>query len=185
MVERAPPAILPARRLKGRACPRPKAALSRRSSALSIGRPGRRRAAGRPTSCWNLLSGLLPGVPARRPEARDQRRRRLPIVPLHGEGERRVRIVGGFGSLTSTLACMAVRPLYRCDCRGDLHPATRKAAAGATLARPAKPGSAVTIARDDVVQVRPAGAGPPPGSRHDVPQPAPALLELPGGPKTW
>src|SRR5581483_2327740 len=37
----------------------------------------------------------LHGVPARHPEARDERRGRLSLVAFHREGERGVRIVGG------------------------------------------------------------------------------------------
>ena len=41
------------------------------------------------------LVDRLRRVPARGPEARDDGRWRLPLVPLHGEGERRLRIVQG------------------------------------------------------------------------------------------
>ena len=78
--------------------------------ARSAARPGRRRRSGPPISALKLIHRLN-GVPARRPEKREQSRGGWSGFPSMENDRGESGSSGGFGSWTLILASMAVRPL--------------------------------------------------------------------------
>src|SRR5262245_45326405 len=140
--------------------------------------PARIAAAQRPAHFALELVERLHGVPTRRPEASDERRRRLALITLHREGERRVGVIWRLRLVNRDVREHRRAPAVTLWLSRYFLALDAEVRRGRDFQDRLEDRKLARNRRSDVIQVVPYRGLFAPGGDHQVAQPAPALTNL-------